>query len=122
MATKSTNSTLSNTPIPVLVQRKLDNLALRAVVARKARRLTQQDLAHLADVGLSTVASIEKGHAGVAMGNLVKVLSALDLLHQLDALFDPMHDKGLVAYGVEQLQPPPLERHWRVKPRNGDEQ
>ena len=121
MTTKLTRSNLPTAPVPVLVQRKLNDLALRAVVARKARRLTQQDLAHLADVGLSTVASIEKGHAGVALGNLLKVLSALDLLQQADALFDPMQDAGLVAYGVEQLKPPPIARAWQGKARSGDE-
>lgn len=121
MATKSNAAPLPNAPVPVLVQRQLDNMAMRAVVARKARRLTQQDLAHLADVGLSTVASIEKGHAGVSLGNLLKVLSALDLLHQANALFDPMQDAGLVAYGVEQLAPAPLDRHGRIRPRSGDE-
>ena len=96
-------------PVPVVVQRVLDDLALRAVVVRKARRLTQADLAHLADVGVSTVAAIENGHDGVSLGNLLKLMSALDILDQTDRLFDLQADSGLVDYAQEQLQPPPLE-------------
>lgn len=87
----------------------LDGLAMRATIARKARRLTQVDLAYLADVGVSTVAAIEGGHDGVSVGNLFKLMSALDILDQADRLFDLQADPGLVDYAQQQLQPPPLE-------------
>ena len=95
-------------PVPVVVQRELDSLAVRAVVVRKARHLTQADLAHLADVGISTVAAIEGGHDGVSIGNLLKLMSALGILEQTGRLFELQADPGLVDYARQQLQPPPL--------------
>jgi len=101
-------------PVPVVVQRVLDDLALRAVVVRKARRLTQADLAHLADVGVSTVAAIENGHDGVSLGNLLKLMSALGILEQADRLFELQADPGLADYAHAQLQPPPLRKRPHV--------
>ncbi len=108
-------------PVPVLVQRALDGLALRAATVRKARRLTQADLAHLADVGVSTVAAVEAGQAGVAVGNLFKLMSALDLLDQADSLFDLGADPALAAYARDALQPRPLAARVQVvrKPSHG---
>lgn len=91
-----------------MVQRELDGLAVRAAIVRKARHLTQADLAHLADVGVSTVAAIEGGHDGVSIGNLFKLMSALGVLEQAGGLFELQSDPGLVDYARQQLQPPPL--------------
>lgn len=51
-------------PVPVDVHNALQSMADRATVARKARGLTQADLARLSNVGLSTISSIEAGHDG----------------------------------------------------------
>lgn len=85
-------------PVPVMVQRELDALALRAAIVRKARHLTQADLAHLANVGVSTVAAIEGGHDGVSIGNFLKLMSALGILEQAGKLFELQADPGLVDY------------------------
>lgn len=79
-------------PMPVMVQHALQELGRRAVILRKARDLTQADLAHLANVGISTVAAIEGGHDGVSLGNVLKVLDAMELLEQAGAIFDPKSD------------------------------
>ncbi|MET1113533.1 MAG: NADH:flavin oxidoreductase [Comamonas sp.] len=84
-------------------------MAVRAAVVRKARHLTQADLAHLADVGVST-AAIEDGRDGVSIGNLLKLMSALGILEQTGGLFELQADPGLVDYARQQLQPPPLPR------------
>ena len=99
MATKSSNS-----PTPILIQQALHQMGRRAHIVRKARRMTQHDLAHLAGVGISTVASLEGGHDGVALGNLLKVLQALDLLDQAVGLFT-LDDPALKEFAVRQLTP-----------------
>jgi len=90
-------------PIPVDVHNALQSMADRATVARKARSLTQADLARLSNVGLSTISSIEAGHDGVTLASLLKVLSALDLLDQADQIFCLEKDPALVEYGREKL-------------------
>jgi hypothetical protein len=44
MATKRKSSS----PSPILVQQALHQMGIRAHIVRKARQMTQQDLAHLA--------------------------------------------------------------------------
>lgn len=91
-------------PTPVLIQQALIGLGERLVMARKARELTQADLARLANVGISTVASLEGGHDGVAIANLFKVLSALKLLDQAHQLLQPERDPELVRFAQRTLK------------------
>lgn len=91
-------------PTPVLIQQALIGLGERLVMARKARELTQADLARLADVGISTVASLEGGHDGVALANLLKVLSALKLLDQVHQLLQPERDPELIRFAQRALK------------------
>jgi len=72
--------------IPILVQDALSELGHGMALKRKTLRLTQSDLALQAGVGLSTVVSLEKGHDGVSLGNLCKVLDVLGTLDQLACL------------------------------------
>ena len=71
---------MSQTPFPILPSRKLLSLGERIALARRARELNQRDLAFLAGVGASSIVALEKGHPGVAIGTLVRVLDALGLL------------------------------------------
>ncbi len=91
-------------PTPVLVQYALIGLGERLAMARKARELTQADLAILANVGISTVASLEGGHDGVAIANFLKVLSALKLLDQAHQLLQPERDPEMVRFAVRALR------------------
>lgn len=91
-------------PTPVLVQYALIGLGERLVMARKARELTQADLAILANVGISTVASLEGGHDGVAIANFLKVLSALKLLDQAHQLLQPERDPEMVRFALRTLK------------------
>lgn len=90
-------------PTPIRVQRALQSLGERITTARHARELTQADLARLADVGISTVASIEAGHPGVSMGNFVKVLRGLDVLEQVDNWLDPRQDQAVIDQGLQAI-------------------
>lgn len=69
--------------IPILVQDALSELGRSLALRRKSFHLTQPELALQAGVGLSTLVSIEKGHDGVSVGNLCKVLDVLRLLDQI---------------------------------------
>lgn len=89
--------------VPVLVENSLIELGARAAIARKARALTQADLAQLADVGVSTVASLEAGYHGVSVGNFLKVLKSLDLLEQVDEWLAPARDPAVVSFATKKL-------------------
>lgn len=96
-------STIRANPIPVLVENSLAGLGSRIAIARKARALTQADLARLSDVGTSTVASLEAGYHGVSVGNLLKVLKGLDLLAQVDTWLAPSMDPAVVSFATRKL-------------------
>ena len=91
------------TVIPVLVEHALVALGSRIAIARKARGLTQADLAQLADVGVSTVASAESGYHGVSTGNFLKVLKGLDLLDEVDKWLDAARDPAVVGFATKTL-------------------
>jgi hypothetical protein len=55
-------------------------------------------------VGASSIVALEKGHPGVAMGTLVRVLDALGLLAEMDQLLAPQRDPALVQHAVRTLQ------------------
>ena len=95
---------LSRSLVPVLVEKGLIGLGARVAIARKARALTQADLAQLSDVGVSTVASLEAGYHGVNMGNFLKVLKALDLLDQTDRWLEPSLDPAVAEFASRQLR------------------
>ena len=60
-------------------------LGARLARERLGRNWTQADLAHEAGVSLSTVRRLESGGSS-QLANLVRILRALDLLANLDAL------------------------------------
>lgn len=95
--------TIRTYPIPVLVENSLVGLGSRIAIARKARALTQADLARLSDVGISTVASLEAGYHGVSVGNFLKVLKALNLLRQVDEWLTPSMDPAVVSFATRRL-------------------
>ncbi|MEN9842655.1 MAG: hypothetical protein RLZZ612_484 [Pseudomonadota bacterium] len=93
-----------NSPFPVLPTQALMRVGQRVALARRARHLNQRDLAFLAGVGASSIVALEKGHPGVALGTLARVLDALGLLTELDELLTPQRDPALLDYAVLQLQ------------------
>jgi cytoskeletal protein RodZ len=90
-------------PTPILVQASLARLGKRLVRARKLRELTQEDLAHLSDVSLSTLRALEAGADGVALGNFLKVLQGLNLLDQVEDWLDPRRDPETVNFVERRL-------------------
>jgi DNA-binding XRE family transcriptional regulator len=97
-------STMLDKPFPLLPGQALVGLGKRVALARRARQLNQRDLAFLAGVGASSIVALEKGHPGVAMGTLVRVLDALGLLAETDQLLIAQRDPALVQHAVRALQ------------------
>ena len=91
-------STIRAKPFPMLLEQSLVGLGARIRGARKARKLSQQDLAELADVGVSTLVSLEAGWHGVSVGNLLKVVAALDRLEEVDTWLVPSADSVMQRY------------------------
>ena len=60
--------------------------------ARLRRRLPQSIVAERAGISLNTLAKIESGQPGVAVGNVAAVLHALGLLDALSTLASPESD------------------------------
>lgn len=85
------------------MEKALEGLGQRVSHARRVRNWTQTELALLAELGLSTIVAIESGKAGVGMGNFLRVLDALGMLDQFDAVLDPARDEMLVQHGIDSL-------------------
>lgn len=79
-------------------------LGERIATARQARGWTQAELAVQAGLGLSTVRRVESGFDGVALGHLAKILTAFDMLSQLEALVDTKTDPEMVNYASDAMQ------------------
>ena len=95
---------MSAAPFPVLPGQSLVALGERVALARRARQLNQRELAFLAGVGASSIVALEKGHPGVAIGTLVRVLDALELLPEIDLLLAPQRDPAVVQFATRRLQ------------------
>ncbi|WP_423599594.1 transcriptional regulator [Roseateles sp. MS654] len=80
---------------PFIVEDSLADLGERISLARRARRLTQPDLAAKAGIGLSTLLAIEKGAPTVQIGSVLMVLWALGLEGTFDSLSNLGSDKEL---------------------------
>lgn len=88
---------------PVLVSAAMVRLGQRLTMARKLRQMTQEELAHLSDVSLSTLRSLEDGADGVSIGNFFKVLQGLNLQEQLEELLDPARDPEAVNFAIRKV-------------------
>lgn len=78
---------MSQSPnLPATVNHRLALFARRLRDARKQRHWTQERLAKVAGIGVSTVRAIEHGESATAIGNYLAMLWALDLDAQLDNL------------------------------------
>ena len=95
---------MTASPFPVLPGQSLLALGERVALARRARQLNQRELAFLAGVGASSIVALEKGHPGVAIGTLVRMLDALELLPEIDLLLAPQRDPAVVQFALRHLQ------------------
>jgi hypothetical protein len=114
------SSSLS-TPIPVV--RALRKLGQDMRDARKRRRIPVSILAERASISRMTLHKIEKGEAGVSMGNYATVLFALGMVERLADVADPSHDN--VGRQLEEERLPDRIRLSRTprpvkRPKTGD--
>ena len=95
---------MPSTPFPILPAQALERLGERIAFARKARGLSQVELAMRSGIGANSMFTIEKGGTGVAVGSLVRVLDTLGLLDQLELLVQPENDAELVSAAISKLR------------------
>lgn len=82
----------TETDHPIPVRRALRKLGANLRDARRRRRIATQIMAERASISRTTLAKIEKGDPGVALGNYAKVLFALGLAGRLAELADVRND------------------------------
>ena len=88
-------------PLPVL--RALRRFGSDLRDARRRRRIPSAVLADRACLSRTTLAKIEKGEPGVAMGNYAAVVSALGFLERLGGLADVRDDELGLSLDEERL-------------------
>lgn len=81
----------------------LERLGLDIRNARLRRAMAVSDLAARSGASPSTLARLERGEAGVAIGTLVDVLLVLGLIDKLGDLFDVRNDNLGLALVEERL-------------------
>jgi transcriptional regulator with XRE-family HTH domain len=91
--------------LPLPAEDALLRLGGRINRARRARMLTQSDLASKSGVSLSTLSAIESGSPTVQMGFYLGVLFALDVLDGLDKVAVLADDPAIVNRLSEVLLP-----------------
>jgi len=90
-------------PLPFVVEDSLAALGQRISLVRRARGLTQADLAAKAGIGLNSMVSIEKGTATVQIGFVFKVLWALGLEHTFKSIEEFGADRELALLMASSL-------------------
>jgi transcriptional regulator with XRE-family HTH domain len=100
-------------PLPIPVIRALRKLGQDVRDARRRRRIPAAILAERASISRMTLNKIEKGDAGVYIGNYAAVLFALGLVDRIAALADATED--MVGRALEEEQLP--ERIRLSRPR-----
>lgn len=89
--------------LPFVVEDSLADLGERISLARRARRITQPDLAANAGISLSTVLAVEKGTPTVQIGSVLMVLWALGLEGTFDTLSNLGSDKELTELMADSI-------------------
>jgi transcriptional regulator with XRE-family HTH domain len=79
-------------PLPIPVTRALRKLGQDLRDARRRRRIPVAILAERASISRMTLHKIEKGDAGVYIGNYAAVLFALGLVDRISDLASATHD------------------------------
>lgn len=104
-------------PSPLPVVRSLTRLGRAISLARRRRRLTQQDLAERIGSSANTVRRMEAGHPGTAVVLIARTLQVFGELDKLDQLLDTPQDTIGLTLMNEQL--PQRVRKPRKTPESG---
>jgi len=91
-------------PVPPLsVRRSLAKLGEDIKTARLKRRISMSLLAERAFIGLSTLGKIQKGDAGVSIGNYASVIFSLGMGTPFEDFLDPGGDSAGLALEKDRL-------------------
>ena len=82
----------TTTLLPLPVGRALRKLGHDIKDARRRRRIPSEIAAKRASIAHSTLAKVEKGDPGAAIGSYATVLFVLGMTERLAELADPKHD------------------------------
>lgn len=96
--------------LPLPAEDALERLGVRISRARRARMLTQADLASKSGLSLSTMSAIEAGAPTVQIGFYLGVLFALDALDGIDKVLVLADDPLTVNRLSEDLLPRRVRR------------
>lgn len=96
-----------------LVDITLEQLGGYISAWRKLQQMTMAQLAKRAGVSTPVVARLEKGHEGVGIGALMRILSVLGLTDNLTSALDPYQDR----YGRELAHRTTVQRVRKPKSR-----
>jgi transcriptional regulator with XRE-family HTH domain len=106
---------LTSPPLPVT--RSLNRLGQAVSMARRRRRLTQQDLAERIGASANTVRRMEAGFPGTALVHVARALQVFGELDKLDQLLETPQDTIGLTLMDEQL--PQRVRKPRKTPESG---
>lgn len=93
----------SKSAVPLRVKAALVKLGEDISVARRRRELPISVVAERAFVSRNTIARVERGDVGVAVGTYATVLFVLGLEGRLADLADPLADEVGMALGTYRL-------------------
>jgi transcriptional regulator with XRE-family HTH domain len=96
---------MSHKPVPVQVERALEELGYNIRKARVRRNISLKDMADRLGVHRSVLSDVENGKPGTSIAAYAGMLWAMDLLPDLQAVADPEHDShGLALASHEERE------------------
>lgn len=84
---------MSETPIPMPVQRAIQKLGIDISLARRRRHISQASLAERMGASLSTVRRLEKGDVRIPIHFLARALHVFGEIQALEHLLDTPNDE-----------------------------
>ncbi|MDM0082288.1 helix-turn-helix transcriptional regulator [Variovorax sp. J31P179] len=94
---------MADSNIPAPVARVIRRLGENVSLARRRRRMTQEDLAQRIGASVNTVRRLEAGHPGSALVHLARAMQVFGELDRLDQLLDTQQDAVGLALQDESL-------------------
>lgn len=94
---------MKTSPIPLPVERALQLMGQNLALARRRRKLSQEDLAERIGTSVNTVRRMEEGFPGTAFQHIARALQVFGELDKLEALLDTAQDTLGLALMAEKL-------------------
>src|SRR5450830_1635038 len=94
---------MTDSPIPLPVERALRRLGRSLSLARRRRHMSQEDLAIRIGASVNTIRRMEDGSPGTALQHLARAMQVFGELDQLESLMDTAQDGVGLALADESL-------------------